>query len=151
TRMNDKINILVVDDKPANLLALESLLGKDEYRIIKASSGREALGCLLKDDFALVLLDVQMPELDGFETAALIRGRDRSAHTPISFLTAVNTSETPVPGGSLPGAGHYIFKPIVPDILRSKVQVFVDLFRKTRQLERQGLSLVSSEEKYRHL
>jgi signal transduction histidine kinase len=149
--MSEKINILVVDDKPANLLALESLLGKDEYRIVKAGSGKEALGCLLKEDFALALLDVQMPELDGFETAALIRGRDRSARTPIIFLTAVNTSETHVSRGYELGAVDYIFKPIVPEILRSKVQVFVDLFKKSRQLELQSLSLISSEEKYRHL
>ena len=136
--MNDeRVNILLVDDQPSNLLALESILVEMGQTLVKAESGRAALRHLLSHDFAVVLLDVQMPELDGFETASLIRSRDRSRDTPIIFLTALSRSETNVFRGYELGAVDYIFKPFHPEILRSKVNVFVELFRKREALKRQ--------------
>ncbi|MFZ2491371.1 MAG: ATP-binding protein [Thermoanaerobaculia bacterium] len=136
------VNILLVDDQPSNLLALESILVDIEgVTLVKAESGRRALKQLLDGEFAVVLLDVQMPELDGFETAALIRTRERSRDTPIIFLTALSRSETNVFRGYELGAVDYIFKPFHPDVLRSKVNVFVELFRKRRELERQTQEL----------
>src|SRR5437764_15177607 len=127
--------ILLVDDRPENLLALESVLEDLGHQLWRAGSGREALRCLLHEDFALILLDVQMPDIDGFETAALIRDRERSRLTPIVFLTANNTSETHVSRGYSLGAVEYVLKPFVPEVLRGKVTSFVDLARKTRALQ----------------
>ncbi len=127
------INILLIDDRPENLLALESMLGDMGHTLVKAQSGTEALKCLLREDFALILLDVQMPGLDGFETAELIHGRERSRNTPIIFLTALDRSEAGLYRGYSVGAVDFLFKPLVPEVLRSKVAVFVDLFRKTQQ------------------
>jgi len=135
------VNILLVDDQPNNLLALQSILAEDDKRLVVADSGRKALKHLLDDEFAVILLDVQMPELDGFETASLIRSRDRSRSTPIIFLTALSRSETNVFRGYELGAVDYIFKPIQPEILRSKVNVFVELFRKREELKRQAQEL----------
>jgi PAS domain S-box-containing protein len=126
----DKVNILLVDDQPNNLLALEAMLEDLGEDLVLAGSGVQALKKLLDQEFAVILLDVQMPELDGFETATLIRQRDKSRHTPIIFVTALSRSETNVFKGYSLGAVDYLFKPIVPEILRSKVAVFVDLFRK---------------------
>jgi PAS domain S-box-containing protein len=137
----ERVNILLVDDQPSNLLALESILGADGHILVKAESGRAALRHLMSIDFAVVLLDVQMPELDGFETASLIRSRDRSRDTPIIFLTALSRSETNVFRGYELGAVDYIFKPFHPEILRSKVNVFVELFRKREALKRQTQEL----------
>ena len=106
--------------------------------LVKAQSGEDALKFLLRQDFAVILLDVQMPGMDGFETAELIRGRDRSKHTPIIFLTAINTSDTHVSRGYQVGAVDFLLKPIVPDILISKVAVFVDLGQKADKIERQA-------------
>jgi PAS domain S-box-containing protein len=132
------VNILLVDDEPANLLALEAILRDLGQNLVTARSGDEALRCLLRDDFAVVLLDVQMQGLDGFETAKLIRGRPRSRHTPIIFLTAYDSSDfTPDQAYAL-GAVDFLVKPIVPVILRAKVAVFVELFQQTRQVERQA-------------
>ncbi len=128
------IKILLIDDQPANLFALESLLGDDEYEIVKAASGAEGLRCLLEQEFALVLLDVLMPGMDGFETAALIRDRKQSRDTPIIFITATNTNENHVSRGYSLGAVDYIYKPIVPEILKAKVSVFAELHRKTQRL-----------------
>ena len=139
--MDDRVNILLVDDQPSNLLALESILADTGENLVRAESGSAALRQLLHNDFAVVLLDVQMPDLDGFETAALIRERDRSRDTPIIFLTALSRSETNVFRGYELGAVDYIFKPFHPDILRSKVAVFVELFRKREQFKRQALEL----------
>jgi serine phosphatase RsbU (regulator of sigma subunit) len=136
-----EVNILMVDDLPANLLALEAVLAKPGLRLVTANSGDEALRRLLKEDFALILLDVQMPGLDGFETAALIRQRGRSAHTPIIFLTAHSASDAQLFRGYAAGAVDYLTKPIVPDILRSKVEVFVDLFQKTERVRSQEVEL----------
>ena len=133
---DERVNILLVDDQPNNLLALESILGETGQALVKAHSGRAALRHLLEADFAVILLDVQMPEMDGFETASLIRERDRSRDTPIIFLTALSRSEVNVFRGYELGAVDYIFKPFHPGILRSKVNVFVELFRKREALKR---------------
>ncbi len=138
---DERVNILLVDDQPNNLLALESILAETAQNLVKAHSGRAALRHLLETDFAVILLDVQMPEMDGFETASLIRERDRSRDTPIIFLTALSQSETNVFRGYELGAVDYIFKPFHPEILRSKVNVFVELFRKREALKRQAHEL----------
>src|SRR5512138_930319 len=109
------VNILLVDDRAENVLALEAILAPLGQHLVKAMSGEEALKCLLRQDFAVILLDVQMPGMDGFETARLIRGRERSAHTPIIFLTAINTGDTHISRGYAAGAVDYLLKPIVPD------------------------------------
>ncbi|MBI3547539.1 MAG: response regulator [Elusimicrobia bacterium] len=132
----ERINILLVDDQPANLFALEALLDGKEYSIVKAFSGQQALRCMLKQDFALVLLDVVMPGLDGFETAGFIRQRAHSQHTPIIFITAGSGNDTHVSRGYSLGAVDYIYKPIVPEILKAKVHVIADLYRKTARLAR---------------
>ena len=137
--------ILLVDDDPKTLLAMEAMLADVGGTVVTARSGREALLRLLTQDFAVILLDVQMPDLDGFETAELIRERDKSRHTPIIFLTAFNQNDRAMLRGYALGAVDFMFKPIVPEILRSKVQVFVDLRRKTRELERQALLLRDGE------
>jgi PAS domain S-box-containing protein len=134
-------DILLVDDQPANLLALRVLLEDLGQNLVEARSGEEALRRLLHADFAVVLLDVQMDGLDGFETARLIRGRQRSRHTPIIFMTAYESPAFPVAEAYRLGAVDFLVKPLVPEILRSKVAVFVDLFRKNRQVERQAEEL----------
>ena len=136
-----RVNILLVDDQPNNLLALESILGDLDLNLVSADSGSKALRHLLQMDFAVVLLDVQMPDLDGFETANLIRERDRSRDTPIIFLTALSRSEENVFRGYELGAVDYIFKPFHPEILRSKVNVFVELFRGREAFKRQANEL----------
>src|SRR5512140_2095831 len=135
---HDKVNILLVDDQPNNLLALESILAETGENLVRADSGKRALKQLLQRDFAVILLAVQMPEMDGFETASLIRERERSRDTPIIFLTALSRSETNVFRGYELGAVDYIFKPFHPDILRSKVNVFVELFSKREEIKRQA-------------
>ena len=129
------MNILLVDDHPENLLALESVLSDLGQNLVKAHSGREALKEVLKEDFAVILMDVQMPEMNGFETATLIRARARSQYTPILFLTAFNKSDAHVSTGYSVGAVDYVFKPFQPEILKAKVSAFVELSRKTRELE----------------
>src|SRR5436190_10585696 len=132
----EKINILLVDDSPTNLLALESILRAPDRNLIRASCGEEALRYLLDNEAAVVLLDVYMPGIDGLETAQLIRGREKSRNTPIIFLTADSTGGRHLSRGYSLGAVDYIVKPIEPDILRSKVNVFVELFKKTREVQR---------------
>lgn len=133
----EKTRILVVDDVPERLVAMEALLEELEQEVVSVTSGREALRRLLNDDYAVILLDVNMPDLDGFETAALIRQRRRSEHTPIIFVTAFADEECASQGYSL-GAVDYIQTPVVPEILRAKVRVFVELFQKNEQLKRQA-------------
>jgi len=128
------VNILVVDDRDENLLALEAVLSDPGYRIVRARSGREALKEVLDQDFALILLDVQMPGVDGYETAVLIRERPRSRQTPIIFLTANDFGSQHVFRGYTVGAVDYLVKPVAPDVLRSKVAVFVELFTKQEAL-----------------
>jgi PAS domain S-box-containing protein len=129
------IKILVVDDHQENLMALAAVLADDQYGVVTVTSGLEALRRLLVDDFAVILLDVQMPDMDGFETAKLIRERARSSHTPIVFLTAINTDRAHVARGYSLGAVDYLFKPFDPEILKAKVASFVELARKTQELE----------------
>jgi signal transduction histidine kinase len=137
----DKVNILLVDDKPENLLSLEAMLEDLGQNLVKASTGFEALKAVLKHDFAVILLDVQMPGMDGFETADLIKEREKSRHTPIIFLTAYSKSELLVAKGYSMGAVDYILKPIVPEVLRAKVAAFIDLFRMTREIKRLNADL----------
>src|SRR5919204_1060845 len=124
-------NILLVDDEPRNLLALEAVLSGEGWNLVRATSGQEALRYLLKEDFAAVVLDVLMPGMDGFELASLIRSRERSRDTPIIFLTAARKEKPHVVKGYKLGAADYLLKPFDPDSLRSKEGAFVDLFRKT--------------------
>src|SRR5881227_2895598 len=132
-----KVKILIVDDKPDKVLALEAVLEDLGQTIVRAYSGREGLRALLNDDFAVILLDVNMPGMDGFETASLIRQRKSSEHIPIIFITAFGDQMLASRGYSL-GAVDYILTPVVPEVLRSKVSVFVDLFRKTEQVRREA-------------
>ena len=135
---DEKVSILIVDDRPDKMLAHETVLSELNQNLVCAASGKEALRCLLKQDFAVILLDVNMPGMDGFETAALIRQRQRSETTPIIFISAVNDTETHVSRGYSLGAVDYILTPVVPEILRAKIAVFVDLFKKTEQVKRQA-------------
>jgi signal transduction histidine kinase len=148
---DDRVNILLVDDQPANLLALEAMLQGLGQNLIKAESGRDALKWLLTHEFAVILLDVKMPEMDGFETATLIHQRDKSRHTPIIFLTAAEKSETQAVRGYAVGAVDYLVKPVVPEFVRSKVAVFVELAKKTELLRRQARLLQESEQEAREL
>jgi len=134
----EKVSILIVDDRPDKLLAYEVILGDLNQDIVCAKSGKEALRYLLQRDFAAILLDVNMPGMDGFETAALIRQRPRSETTPIIFISAVNDTVNHISRGYSLGAVDYILTPVVPDILRAKIAVFVDLFKKTEQVKRQA-------------
>src|SRR5437763_2958307 len=140
--------VLLVDDKPQNLMALEAVLSNLHLDVVKARSGEEALRCLLTDDFAVILLDVRMPVMDGLQTAGLIRSRERSRDTPIIFLTASasGSDDDLVTRGYSLGAVDYIVKPFHPHILRSKVAVFVELFRKTEQVRQQAAQLASLNE-----
>lgn len=131
---HQKINILLVDDQVRNLEVLESLLQPGDYRLIRATSGSEALLALMKDDFAVIVLDIQMPELNGIELARLIKQRKRNQHIPILFLTAYFQEDTEILEGYTVGAVDYLTKPINPQILRSKIEVFVELFRTNRAL-----------------
>ena len=130
--------ILVVDDDPRNLIAVEEVLRSPGVEIVTADSGESALRHVLNHDFAVILLDVQMPRLDGYEVASLIRNRPRSSRVPILFLTAFNKDDMHVFKGYSAGAVDYVFKPIEPLILKSKVDIFVDLYRKTEEIRRQA-------------
>jgi signal transduction histidine kinase len=134
----EKVSILVVDDRSDKLLAYEVMLAALNQNIVCVRSGKEALRHLLKEDFAAILLDVNMPGMDGFETAALIRQRQRSETTPIIFVSAINDTVNHISRGYSLGAVDYILTPVVPDILRAKIAVFVDLFKKTEQIKRQA-------------
>ncbi|MDB6020843.1 MAG: hypothetical protein JWQ04_700 [Pedosphaera sp.] len=137
-RDENKANILIVDDRDDKRLAMETIIDDLGQNIVRASSGKEALRCLLSQDFAVILLDVNMPGMDGFETAHLLRQRRRSEHTPIIFITGVSDTETHVSRGYSLGAVDYILTPVLPEVLRTKVAVFVELFKKTEQLKRQA-------------
>src|SRR6201994_270186 len=136
--------IMLVDDREDNLLSIESVLEPDGYRFVKATSGRQVLKLLLTDfDFALILMDVQMPNLNGFETASLIYERERLRHIPIIFITAHSYGDENLFKGYRAGAVDYIYKPIQPELLRVKVFVFVELYRKNHQLMLQEQKLSS--------
>jgi signal transduction histidine kinase len=139
------IKILVVDDREDNLFSIETILDKDGYQIRKANSGRAALKVLLTEqDFTLILMDVQMPDMNGFETASLIYQREKLKHIPIIFITAHNQDEAYMFEGYKMGAVDFIYKPINPELLRFKVSVFVDLYRKTHQLMIQEKKLIAA-------
>ena len=132
---NEKASILIVDDNPGKRLALISVLEGLDQNLVSAESGRDALRLLLSHEYAVILLDVQMPDMNGFETAALIRSRNQSKYTPIIFVTAYTRAETDMLQGYSLGAVDYIFTPIIPEILRAKVCVFVDLYQKTQAIK----------------
>lgn len=153
-----KVNILLIDDQPKNLLVLEAILDSLGQNLVKANSGEQALKCVLNQDFAVILLNVQMPGMDGLETAKLIRERERSQHTPIIFLTAFSTSVSQMFKGYSLGAVDYLIKPIEPEILTSKVAVLVELFKKTAEVKQQAAQLATvsaelrkSEQRFRSL
>ncbi|MUG99757.1 PAS domain S-box protein [Scytonema sp. UIC 10036] len=135
--LENEINILLVDDCPNNLFLIEAMLNHLKHNLVQAFSGKEALECILNQDFALILLDIQMPELNGFETAKLIRQCSRTQHTPIIFITAFCHNIHQILQGYSLGAVDYLIKPIVPEILVSKVQEFVELFRQTQRIKQQ--------------
>src|SRR5215471_4210743 len=132
---NDRVNILMVDDQPAKLLSYEVILSELEENLLKASSGREALEQLLKSDVAVVLMDVSMPDLDGFQLADMISQHPRFQKTAIIFISAVHLTAVDRVKGYQGGAVDYISVPVVPELLRAKVSVFAELHRKTQQLE----------------
>lgn len=142
----DRADILLVDDVPEKLIALEAALSTVPVNVFRANSGREALKLLLKHEFAVILLDVNMPTMDGFETATLIRQRPANAHTPIIFVTAFSTSEAEMYRGYSLGAVDYLFTPVTPEVLRSKVSVFVELTRRNREIRRQAEALRRADE-----
>ncbi|HEY0008250.1 MAG TPA: hybrid sensor histidine kinase/response regulator, partial [Tepidisphaeraceae bacterium] len=138
--LDAKANILIVDDRPDKLMSLEAVLHELGENIVTATSGREALRHVLANDFAVILLDVNMPGMDGLETASLIRQRKRSEHTPIIFVTSFGDEMHATRGYQL-NAVDYILAPVMPEVLRTKVAVFVDLFKKAEQIRRQADSL----------
>src|SRR6202051_5425700 len=133
-RKDEKVNILMVDDQPANLLSYEVMLAELGENLIKATSAREALDILLKTDVAVVLMDVSMPELDGFELADVIRQHPRFQKTAIIFISGVHLTDSDRIQGYRSGAVDYISVPVIPEVLRAKVNIFVELHRKTRML-----------------
>ncbi|HKP94186.1 MAG TPA: response regulator [Fibrobacteria bacterium] len=137
----EKVKVLLVDDLPHKLTALSSVLENENLNLVTATSGFDALRHLLREDFAVILLDVMMPGLDGFETAALIRQRKRSEHTPIIFITANLANDKNLSKGYSLGAVDYIYAPVVPEILKAKVAVFVELFRINRKVRQQTRAL----------
>src|SRR6478672_13080731 len=142
------IKILVVDDREDNLFSIETILERDGYTLVKANSGRAALKILLKEyDFTLILMDVQMPGMTGLETATLISERDRLKHIPIIFITAFNYEEEFIFKGYQMGGVDYIYKPINPELLRVKVSVFVELYRRNHKLLVQEQKLLMANKK----
>ncbi len=142
--MSARIKILLVDDKENNLLSMESILWRDGYYLVKASSGKDALKILLKEmDFTLILMDVEMPEINGFETAAMIYQREKLKHIPIIFITAHSYGDDNIFKGYRAGAVDYIYKPVQPELLRAKVGIFAELYRKTHQLMLQEEKLIA--------
>ncbi len=143
--VDPRVEILLVDDRPENLLALEAILEPLGQNLISAHSGEDALKCVLQHDFAAILLDVQMPDMNGFDTAQIIKSRERSRFVPIIFLSAINKEDSYVFKGYSIGAVDYVFKPFNPDVLRSKVAVFVDLYLKQQQIGEQSEMLAESQ------
>jgi len=143
----ESVNILLVDDRPENLLALEAILEPLAQNLVRADSGPEALKQVLGYDFAVILLDVQMPGMNGFEVAEIIKSRERSRTIPIIFLSAISKEDAYVFKGYSMGAVDYVFKPFNTDVLRSKVAVFVELFVKQRELQNQGELLRESQKR----
>src|SRR3989449_8177763 len=132
---DDKVNILLVDDQPAKLLSYETILAGLNERLIKAASAKEALDHLLKQEIAVIFVDVCMPELDGFQLAAMIREHPRFQHTAIIFISAIHLTDVDRLRAYEMGAVDYVPVPVIPEVLRAKVRIFAELYRKTRQLE----------------
>lgn len=147
--MEGRVNILLVDDYPANLVALAAVLSDPIYNLIEATSGAQALAALEASDVALILLDVQMPEMDGYEVARKIRGNPRTKDIPIIFITAVYREEPSVRKGYEVGGQDYVGKPFDPDVLKAKVEIYSKLFSKASSFEQQAQRLMKSEEHYR--
>ena len=145
--MENGVKILLVDDRPENLLALEAILEPLGQLLIRATSGPDALKRVLETEFAVILLDVQMPGMNGFEVAEIIKSRERSRTIPIIFLSAISKEDAYVFKGYSMGAVDYVFKPFNPDVLRSKVAVFVDLFTKQQEIQRQADLLRESQKR----
>ena len=143
------VPILMVDDRPENLIALRAILDGNNYEISQASDGNEALLLLLRNEFAVILLDVMMPGMDGYEVAAMIRAREASRHTPIIFLTAIATDHDHMLRGYAIGAADYLTKPLEPAIVQAKVTVFAELYQKSRQLLAQEARLREQEARIR--
>jgi PAS domain S-box-containing protein len=139
--MTEKVNVLLVDDQPDKLLAYEVILHELHENLVKTSSAREALQFLLKNDVAVILIDVCMPELDGFQLAAMLREHPRFSETAIIFISAIHLTDVDRLRGYAMGAVDYVPVPVIPDVLRAKVKVFVELYRKTRELEQLNLKL----------
>ena len=139
--MDKKIKILIVDDRKENLMILENIISQENIDLIKAYSGDEALGLVLDHDFALILLDVQMPGLNGYETAELLRGNSKTKEIPIIFITAINKDEKNIFKGYDSGAVDFLFKPIDTHALKSKVSVFVNLYRQKLELQEKNKEL----------
>ena len=133
--MNEKVNVLLVDDQPSKLLTYEVILSELGDDLLKASSAQEALEILLKNEIAVVLMDVCMPELDGFQLAAMIREHPRFRKTAIIFISAIHLTDVDRLRGYEMGAVDYVPIPVVPEVLRAKVKIFAELYRKSRQLE----------------
>src|SRR5687768_18223714 len=151
SREEDAVDILIVDDQVEDLTAMREVLSAPDVNVITAMSGTDALKHLLRQDFAVIVLDVIMPEMDGFELATLIKSRERSQYTPMVFLTADATDAKRLYRAYSVGAIDYLEKPVDPEIMRAKVAVFVDLFRKDRRILDQAKTLRESERRERDL
>lgn len=149
--MPTDVDILIVDDRPDHLLAIESILSSNDYNLVRATSGHEALRRILERDFAVILIDVVMPGMDGFELATTMKQRERSRHTPIIFLTAGGWDISFIYRGYSVGAVDYLMKPLDADVLKAKVAIFVDLFRKDRRIREQMEALRAAERREREL
>ncbi len=149
--MPKDVDILIVDDRPDNLLVIENILSSGDYNLVRATSGSDALRRLLERDFAMILVDVVMPIMDGFELVTIIKQRERSRDTPIIFLTASGTDINFIYRGYSVGAVDYLMKPLDPDVLRAKVKIFVDLLRKDRRIQQQADALRAAERRERDL
>src|ERR1700719_4496038 len=145
--VNSKVNVLLVDDQPARILTYESILSELGQNLVSAHSGLEALEKLMKEEFAVVLLDVSMPDMDGFEAARLIHEHPRFEKTPIIFVTGVHVSELDRLKGYKVGAVDYVSIPVVPEILRSKVAVLIELYTKRRELQALNRNLAQANER----
>ncbi|MFM9280376.1 response regulator [Paenibacillus jiagnxiensis] len=139
--LHEPIHILLVDDRPENLLALEAVLESEQYNLVKATSGEEALRCLLKDDFAVIVLDVQMPGMDGIETAKLIKAREKTKDIPIIFISANSKEAEHLFAGYSAGGIDYMVKPFIPQILKSKIEGFVQMYLTNKRLKTQSMLL----------
>jgi len=144
------VNILIVDDEPKNLAVLETVLDDPGYRLVRATSGEEALLALMAEEFALLILDVRMPGMSGFEVAQLVKERRKTARIPIIFLTAYYNEDQHILEGYVSGAVDYLHKPVNPAVLRSKVAVFAELHRKGQMLEAANRLLLSEVAERRH-